>query len=235
MHCESENHTWSHTWNFSQKISAKSVTNTVKDFTKTLWLRKSGTKASGPQVCCQTLAGHWRGMYLTSNTGESHTPLPFRRKFLPVSWARKVLFCTLKFLCIFETPPDRKNSVYISEFSIKRTAKFIYWSSWDKKKNSQILLTSVIDCTIKEICNVSKNCKVVPEHGMREYKGRRSTTSPFLSFGTRFRWAVKCTLQKKRTSMLIKRSNLMQQYADIYSLHSHSTCFGCHSTHHQEY
>jgi len=36
-------------------------------------------------------------------------------------------------------------------------------------------------------------------------------------------------------SMLIKRSNLMQQYADIYSLQSHSTCFGCHSTHHQEY
>jgi len=35
--------------------------------------------------------------------------------------------------------------------------------------------------------------------------------------------------------ILIKRSNLMQQYADIYSLHSHSTCFGCHSTHHQEY
>ena len=27
----------------------------------------------------------------------------------------------------------------------------------------------------------------------------------------------------------------MQQYADIYSLQSYSTCFGCHSTHHQEY
>jgi hypothetical protein len=25
------------------------------------------------------------------------------------------------------------------------------------------------------------------------------------------------------------------QYADIYLLQSHSTCFGCHSTHHQEY
>jgi len=43
---------------FSQKISAKSVTNRVKDFTKTFWLRKSGTKASGPQVCWQTTAGH---------------------------------------------------------------------------------------------------------------------------------------------------------------------------------
>jgi hypothetical protein len=42
---------------FSQKISAKSVTNTVKDFTKTLWLWKSGTKASEPQVCRQTIAG----------------------------------------------------------------------------------------------------------------------------------------------------------------------------------
>jgi len=42
----------------SQKISAKSVTNTVKDFTKILWLWKSGTKATGPQVFWQTIAGH---------------------------------------------------------------------------------------------------------------------------------------------------------------------------------
>jgi len=27
----------------------------------------------------------------------------------------------------------------------------------------------------------------------------------------------------------------MQQYADMYSLQNYSTCFGCHSTHHQEY
>jgi len=27
----------------------------------------------------------------------------------------------------------------------------------------------------------------------------------------------------------------MQQYVDIYSLQNYSTCFGCHSTHHQEY
>jgi len=27
----------------------------------------------------------------------------------------------------------------------------------------------------------------------------------------------------------------MQQYAYIYLLQSHSTCFVCHSTHHQEY
>ena len=27
----------------------------------------------------------------------------------------------------------------------------------------------------------------------------------------------------------------MQQYADIYSLQNYSTCFGCHSIHHQEY
>ena len=45
-------------FNFSQKISAKSLTNKVKDFTKTFWLWKSGTKASGPQVCWQTIAGH---------------------------------------------------------------------------------------------------------------------------------------------------------------------------------
>jgi len=99
---------WNHTWIFSQKISAKSVTNAVKDFTKTLWLRKSGAKASGPQVCWQTVAGHWSWMYLTPNSGESHKPLHFRVKFLLVSWARKVLFCTFKFLCIFETLSDKK-------------------------------------------------------------------------------------------------------------------------------
>jgi len=27
----------------------------------------------------------------------------------------------------------------------------------------------------------------------------------------------------------------MQQYADVYLLRSHSTCFGRHGTHHQEY
>ena len=85
---------WGHIWIFSQKISAKSVTNTVKDFTKTLWLWNRGTKASGPQVCWQTAAGQWRGMYLKPNTGESHKPLHFRGKFLPVSSVRIVLFCT---------------------------------------------------------------------------------------------------------------------------------------------
>jgi len=118
---------------FPQKISAKSMTKTVKDLTKTLWLWKSGTKASGTQVCWQTVAGDWRGMYLTPNIGESHTPLHFRGKFLSVSWARKALFCTFKLLCISETLPDRKKSVYISEFSIKNTAKFTYWSSWYQK------------------------------------------------------------------------------------------------------
>jgi len=43
---------------FSQKLTAKSVTNTLKDFTKILWLWKSGTKASGPQVCWEIIAGH---------------------------------------------------------------------------------------------------------------------------------------------------------------------------------
>ena len=50
-------HFWSHHWIFSQKISAQSVTNTVKDFTKILQLWKSSTKASGPQVFWQVIAG----------------------------------------------------------------------------------------------------------------------------------------------------------------------------------
>jgi hypothetical protein len=86
---------WSHTWICSHKTSAKSVTNTVKDFTKKFWLWKGGTKISGPPVCRQTVAGHWRRMYPTPNTGESHTAAHFRGKFLSVSWARNVLFCTL--------------------------------------------------------------------------------------------------------------------------------------------
>jgi len=36
-------------------------------------------------------------------------------------------------------------------------------------------------------------------------------------------------------SVLIKRSNLTQQYADIYLLQSHSTCFGRHGARHQEH
>jgi hypothetical protein len=84
------------------------VTNMVKDFTKKLCIWKSGTKASEPQVCWQTIAGQWRGMNLTPNTGESDKPVHFRGKFLPVSLARKVLFCTFKFLWIFETQHDRK-------------------------------------------------------------------------------------------------------------------------------
>jgi len=40
---------------------------------------------------------------------------------------------------------------------------------------------------------------------------------------------------KKSKDDVNKRSNLMQQYADIYSLQSHSTCFGRHSAHHQKY
>jgi len=59
MQYESENPLSGFTFGFfSQKISAKSVTNTVKDFTKILWLWKSGTKAIGPQVFWQTIAEH---------------------------------------------------------------------------------------------------------------------------------------------------------------------------------
>ena len=92
---------WSQIWIFSQKISAKSVTNTVKDFTETL-------KTSGRQVCWQIFAGHWRWIYPKPNTDKSHKPLNFRRRFLLVSWACKVLLCTCKFLCVFETLSYRK-------------------------------------------------------------------------------------------------------------------------------
>ena len=99
---------WGPTWIFfSPKISAKSVANTVKDFTKNFRLWKSRTKASGPEVCWHTIGGHWRGMYMKTNTGESHTPLHFRGKFVPVLLVRKVLFGTIRVLCVFEALPDR--------------------------------------------------------------------------------------------------------------------------------
>jgi len=43
---------------FSHKISAKSVTNTVNDFTKIFWPWKSDTKASGPEVSWHTIVGN---------------------------------------------------------------------------------------------------------------------------------------------------------------------------------
>ena len=77
-------------------------------FHQDIWAMEKRYQASGPQVCWQTIDGHWRAMYLKPITGESHTPLHFIGKFLPVSLVRKVLFCTNTVLCIFETLPDRK-------------------------------------------------------------------------------------------------------------------------------
>jgi hypothetical protein len=56
--------------------------------------------------------GKWTSSMLNTEEGgtwcENHSPLHFRGMFLPVSLARKVLFCTFKFLFFFETLPDRK-------------------------------------------------------------------------------------------------------------------------------
>ena len=55
------------------------------------------------------------------------------------------------------------------------------------------------------------------------------------------KWLLFSFLYDNLTSDIItensvnKRSNLMQQNADIYVLQSHSTCFGRHSARHQEY
>ena len=96
---------------FFPRKSRRSQWRTVNDFTKTFWLWKSGTKASGPQVCWQTIAGLWGGMYLKPITGESHTPLHFSGTFLPVSLVRTASFCTNTALRIFETLPNR-NTLY---------------------------------------------------------------------------------------------------------------------------
>jgi hypothetical protein len=140
---------------FFPKISARSVTNTVNDFTKTLWLWKSGTKAIGPQVYWQTIAGHRRGMYLTPNTGEGHKPLHFRGKFLPVSWARKVLLCTFTIPLYLWNPVWQKNSVYTPEFSIK------------------VLLSSSI-----EVCGTKKKLNFVDQVYMTTYLQGQPPPSP---------------------------------------------------------
>jgi len=70
MQYESENSLSGVTFgNFSQKIPAKSVTKGER-FHQDIWLWKSGTGASGPQVCWQTVAGHSRVMYLKPITRE---------------------------------------------------------------------------------------------------------------------------------------------------------------------
>ena len=49
-------------------------------------------------------------------------------------------------------------------------------------------------------------------------------------------WAYKCPKHVEQIiSTMWIQIQQMQQYADIYLLQSYSTCFGCHSTHHQEY
>ena len=53
---------------------------------------------------CWTL----KRVYLKPNTGESHMPLHFRGKVLPVSLVCRVLFCTNTVVCNFENVPDRK-------------------------------------------------------------------------------------------------------------------------------
>jgi len=128
--------------NFFPTKSRRSQWRTRWKISPKFWLWKSGAKASGPQVCWQTMAGYWRGIYLKPIAGESHTPLHFRGKFLPLSLARKVLFYTNMVLCIFQTLPDREILyIYISEFSIKSTAEFTYWSSWAEK-----MLRLVVQC-----------------------------------------------------------------------------------------
>jgi len=92
---------------FSQKISPKSVTNTVKDFNKSFSLWKSGTKGRGPQVrmlaqYCWTLN---RGICEAKERRKSYSSI-FRCKYLHVSLVRKVLIFTERVICIFETLLD---------------------------------------------------------------------------------------------------------------------------------
>jgi hypothetical protein len=58
MQYESENPFSGVTLLFFSEIQGKSVTNTLNDFTMILWLWKSRTRTSEPQVCWQTIAVH---------------------------------------------------------------------------------------------------------------------------------------------------------------------------------
>ena len=58
---------------------------------------------------------------------------------------------------------------------------------------------------------------------------------PWYSFLLDTEWTAGLLNADRRNSLMSIKIQQMQQYADIYSLQSYSTCFGCHSTHHQEY
>jgi len=83
---------WRPTWIFFPENSVKSVMDIVKDSTKKLWLWNSGTKASGLQVCWQTISGHWRCMYLAPNTGESHVSTFSRFYLILLTWQNQRIY-----------------------------------------------------------------------------------------------------------------------------------------------
>ena len=110
-------------------------------FHQDIWLWKSRTKTSGPQVRWQTIVGHWRWMYLKPIICDNHKPLHFISKVLPVSLVCKVLFCTNTVLWIFETLSDRK---ILYTYLIKASHLLLSSPIEVGKKKFLILLSSVI-------------------------------------------------------------------------------------------
>jgi len=99
------------------------------------------------------------------------------------------------------------------------------WHYWfTVKDNKMSLETCMHECTMRR--------KWWP-HGDREQRDGDVMTQNISDSINSFFFFTHGSLHHE--SMLIKRSNLMQQYAGIYLLQGHSTCFGCHSTHHQEH
>jgi len=70
-------------------------------------------------------------------------------------------------------------------------------------------------------------CSVSAQNALSSSSGPKSPRS--------HNFNIKAQKNQLSNLMLIKRSNLIQECADIYLLQSHSTCFGGHSTHHQEH
>ena len=90
---------WSHTWIFTPENLDEVSDEHGERFHQDLMAMEKSYQGKWTWSMLADYFWTVKRVYLTPNTGESHKT---------VSWARKVLFCTFKFLCTLKTLPDRK-------------------------------------------------------------------------------------------------------------------------------
>jgi len=90
---------------------------------------------------------------------------------------------------------------------------------------------SLVPHHIHEAIKLSHNLNT---HTSFEILNLTNSVSQRLQFETQQCYVRLYNVRHLVMSMLIKIQP-DEQYSHVYLLQSHSTCFGCHSTHHQEY